>query len=314
MGADQRHYAVLVPCPMGALVLAGLVKVPVLVEVAAGAQGAKAQHGFAAGQTPAKAYEAAAKLATDREYWRGEFLDGAALAAQELGRRDLPARLERAWRATPTVLRLRRWLGSAGNRATLRKRAAQALEACPKKAARQGALLHVLAGELEAAAKLVGKAPGLGWSSEEHPGHLVFPTLIRLLGGDMADHLPADRGIAQPWTYASGPDWDEVEVGGPTLASPQVSELIDAAGVQGPGEGKARKAVLTDLRKAAERRVAGVVDKKRRRHYGHAAQLVAACAAVEQTPETARWVAGVREEYRRFPALQREFESCLRAR
>ena len=53
----RGHFAVLVPSPVVALVLAGLVKVPVLVEVLAGAQGAKAQYGFAAGQTPAGAGE-----------------------------------------------------------------------------------------------------------------------------------------------------------------------------------------------------------------------------------------------------------------
>jgi hypothetical protein len=61
------------------------------------------------------------------------------LAAQQLGRDDLSARLERAWRAGSSMLRLRRWLGSASNAAALRKGAAQALEACPKQASRQRA-------------------------------------------------------------------------------------------------------------------------------------------------------------------------------
>lgn len=55
----------------------------------------------------------------------------AALAARQLGRRHLPARLERAWREAPSLLRLRRWLGSAGSTSALNKRAAAALEACP---------------------------------------------------------------------------------------------------------------------------------------------------------------------------------------
>jgi len=54
---------------------------------------------------------------------------------------DLPKWLEHAWRASPSMLRLRRWLGSAGSKAAIRKRTAEALEACPKPAARQRALL-----------------------------------------------------------------------------------------------------------------------------------------------------------------------------
>lgn len=72
---------------------------------------------------------------------RGELLDGAALAAQEHGRADVPARLESAWRACPSMLRLCRWLGSARGGATIRKRAAEPLETCPPKAHRQRALL-----------------------------------------------------------------------------------------------------------------------------------------------------------------------------
>jgi hypothetical protein len=129
------------------------------------------------------AFEEAAGLVTDKDYARGELLDGAALAAQHLGRKDLSAWLERAWRAGSSMLRLRRWLGSAGSKATLRKRASEALLACPKQAARQRAFLHVLQGEIEPAAKLLAAAPGLGWSNGEHPGHLLFRLFTRLLGG-----------------------------------------------------------------------------------------------------------------------------------
>jgi hypothetical protein len=76
-------------------------------------------------------------------------------------------------------------------------------------------------------------------------------------------------------------------------------------------DGQARAAVLAAMRKAAERRVAGVTEQKRRRHYGHAAQLVAECLACDRSPETARWTATVRQEYRRFPALRAELEERL---
>lgn len=50
---------------------------------------------------------------------RAEFLDGSALAAQQMGRPDLPVRLEQAWRASATMLRLRRWLGAFGAQPTV---------------------------------------------------------------------------------------------------------------------------------------------------------------------------------------------------
>jgi hypothetical protein len=110
-------------------------------------------------------------------------LDGAALAAQQLGRKDLSPWLERAWRAEPSMLRLRRWLGSARGKAAIRRRAAEALAACPKQAHRQRAFLHVLQGDYDPAAKLLASAPGLGWPDSEHPGHLLFHVFRQLLGG-----------------------------------------------------------------------------------------------------------------------------------
>ena len=52
-----------------------------------------------------RAYDDAARLVR-QSHWRGVLLDGAALAAQELGRSDLSKRLEAAWRAGPTTIRL----------------------------------------------------------------------------------------------------------------------------------------------------------------------------------------------------------------
>jgi hypothetical protein len=70
------------------------------------------------------ANEESADIVADKKYSQGEFLDGAALAAQELGRKDLPKYLETAWRKAPGMLRLRRWLGSSKNKGVLKKRAA----------------------------------------------------------------------------------------------------------------------------------------------------------------------------------------------
>jgi hypothetical protein len=259
------------------------------------------------------AFEEAAGIVADKDYARGELLDGAALAAQNLGRKDLSPWLERAWRAGPSMLRLRRWLGAAGSKATLRKRASEALLACPKQAARQRAFLHMLQGEIEPAAKLLAAAPGLGWSDGEHPGHLMFPLFTRLLGGkkkatSRRTELMGLSGMDLGELEAMTTDEDE-----PRLVAPEVDQILDQAGIDALPNPAARSAVIAAMRTAAESRLAGVTEQKRRRHYGHAAELVGACVSCDPSTETARWVAALRAEHKRFPALRAELERALGA-
>jgi len=259
------------------------------------------------------AFDEGAEFVSDEEYARGEFLDGAALAAQELGLSDFPARLERAWRAVPSMLRLRRWLGSAGNKTAVRKVAFEALDACPDQAHRQRAFLHVLLGDFKAAAKLLSAAPGLGWSNGEHPGHLLFPLFEVLLGG-----RTAPTSWHGGWPAHLGLDIEELELmtaeeDEPRLAALDVDQILTQAGIDDIPDVAARGAVLAAMRKAAERRLAGVTGQKRRHHYGHVAALVAACVACDGSTEAARWLASIRTEYRRFPALRAEFDRALGA-
>lgn len=242
------------------------------------------------------AYDEAVELVTDEAYARGEFLDGAALAAQELGRKDLPERLSQAWRDAPSMVRLRRWLGSAKTKKVVRERVAEALLTCPKNANRQGALLHVLDGDLAAAAKLLAAAPGLGWSNGEHPGHLLFPLFVSLLGGIELPMEPVGN-----FDKLSLLTDDESQ-----LTTPKISDLLELAGISAPSDPKTRTAVIRAMHKAAEKRINGVTENKRRRHYGHAASLALACAQVDNSTETTEWLANIRDEYRRYPALQRE--------
>ncbi|HCF56642.1 MAG TPA: hypothetical protein DFS52_01430, partial [Myxococcales bacterium] len=236
------------------------------------------------------AFDAAAELVAGKEYVRGEFLDGAALAAQELGRKDLPARLERGWREAPSVERLSRWLGAAGGKASLRKRAADALAACPKQDQRQRALLHVLLGDLESAARLLASAPGLGWSDPKHPGRLLFPVLQALLAGKPVA-LSSAIGLAS----ISARDFDDLEAisdgpEGPRLATPELDRLFALANLPHLAAGPVREVVLDAMCEAAESRVEGVTGNKRRNHYGDAASLVAICAGLDPSPVTDRWV------------------------
>jgi hypothetical protein len=101
-----------------------------------------------------------------------------------------------------------------------------------------------------------------------------------------------------------------VDGDGPRRAAPEAADIVRQAGIEGM-DGQTRAAVLATMRKAAERRVAGVTGQKRRGHYGHAAELVALCLEYDQSPEAARWAATVRQEYRRYPALRAELEGRL---
>jgi hypothetical protein len=256
------------------------------------------------------AFEEAAGLVSDKEYARGELLDGAALAAQELGRKDLPKKLELAWRAEPTLVRLCRWLGTASTKAALRKRSKEALEACPKAASRQRALLQVLLGELAPAAKLLSAAKGLGWSDSDHPGHLMIAVFRRLLGatasvaeGPFADRLMGS-GSFEP--MLAGRD-------GPRLVTPELDQLLELSGGEATSP-TAREVMVEAMRRAAEKHLEGVTTKKRRRHYDHAAWPIAICAEVDPSAKTASWVERIGAEYSRYPAFQRELSHHLRPR
>jgi hypothetical protein len=254
------------------------------------------------------AFEEAVELVAGNGHVRGEFFDGAALAAQELGNRDLSPWLERAWRGAPSFGRLRRWLGSARGKQATRKRAAEALEACPEPAHRQRAFLHLLQGDCEAAASLLAAAPGLGWSNDEHPGPLLFPLFVAVLA---ASGGPQSITLSEP-----DMDIDELELlalqrDGPRLATPDVGAVVRQAGIERIPDARVRRAVLAAMRKAAEKRVTGVTGQKRRRRYSHAASLVAACVACDRSSETAGWAAALREAHRRFPAFRAELDRHL---
>ena len=258
-------------------------------------------------QAALAACEQAAELVTDRASTRAGFFDAAALAARETGMKDLSPWLERAWRAAPTMPRLCRWLGAATTTPSIHERVTEALRACPSQALRQRAFLHVLQGNTERAAELLAAAPGLGWSDRDHAGHLLFPLFQAFLGGGGSSRpalvLPdGDLGIEELDALTAGGD------DAPQRTTPTMDDILCAAGVEGGLDAKARIAMLGAMRTAAERRVAGVTEQKSRRHYGHAASLVASCAACDPSAETAQWAARLRKAYRRFPALCAEFE------
>ena len=67
------------------------------------------------------------------------------------------------------------------------------------------------------------------------------------------------------------------------------------------------------MRAAAEKRTDAILTHSRRRHYGHAATLVASCVALAQSrqDEFDRWIDGVRQTYSRRHAFRDELTTAL---
>jgi hypothetical protein len=105
-----------------------------------------------------------------------------------LRRRDVTKHLDAAWRGAPTLTRLLRSLGAEGaESSTVRAKAKNALARCPKTAGRQLGFLRVIVGDIAGAAQLLSRAPGLGWSDADHPGHVLFALFAMLLADGRDD-------------------------------------------------------------------------------------------------------------------------------
>jgi hypothetical protein len=255
-----------------------------------------------------RAAVAAARLVR-QSHWRGRLLDGAALAAQELGRSDLPKRLEAAWKATPTLPRLLRWLAAGDARGeSLRNKATRAMACCPKVSARQIGLLRLLLDDMPGAAALLASAPGLGWSNPDHPGHTLFPLFAMLLSrGTIGDALLEEMNATgcEPLDIVFEAD----EGQRPRLATPSLVAVIQSARSGRVLPDTDGDAAIDAMRVAAEKRVEGILGHSRRQHYGHAALLVASCLAFapkRREPEFSKWVADLQQQYSRRSAFRAE--------
>ncbi len=215
------------------------------------------------------AFKEAAEV-VGKSHWRGDFLDGAALAAQELGRHDVTKCLEAAWLGAPSLVRLLRWLGAGTpTAAKLGKRSVAAIQSCPAKAGRQRGLLYILTGDVKAAAKLLAKAAGLGWSSKDHPGHLLFPAFAGILADGTGAKLSKELfdGLQEIPLDILSMDWDDGDgtSARPKLTTPSVAELIELAQSGARIDAGDLALMLEAMRSAATRRAEGILGNKRRR-------------------------------------------------
>ena len=262
-----------------------------------------------------RAYDASAGLVR-KSHRRGELLDGGVLSSQRLKRPDVAKRLEAAWQAAPTLTRLLRSLSANSDRATAPAKAKKALTRCPEAAGRQLGLLHLLSGDLGAAANLLSQAPGLGWSSGDHPGHVVFPSFAVLLANGtprkVSDTLLADlESTSRDPLDVLSPD--DVE-GRPKLVSPSIVSLIQDVASSMTLADVDRNALIDAMRIAAEKRVEGILGSSRRRHYGHAAMLAGQCVAVApaaRRKDLSAWLMGLRQTYSRRHAFTQELMRAM---
>ena len=267
-----------------------------------------------------RAYETSATLVTTRG-WRGNFLDGAALAARLLGRKDANKKLEAAWLGAPSLTRLLRWLLSGEpTSVTLRKRAASALKASPTKSPRLVGFLHLLVGDIGSAAMRLARAPGLGWSNGDHPGHLLFPVFAWMLGGapkgsvraELAQVLLHPLDLEDVAEFALLDEAVTEQDARPRLPTPSAIDALQRAEATRPLTVQERGVMLTAMKDAATKRTDGVLGEKRRRHYGHAAALVACCVELEDgTDSDSPWAEALRTRTSRFPAFQEALRAPL---
>ena len=105
------------------------------------------------------------------------------------------------------------------------------------------------------------------------------------------------------------------EAGDARLPTPDILSALQAVGLPRTLSRSVQLSLLGELRRTAEARVAGVVEAKRRNHYGHAALLAGACSELAQhlgdDQAGATWIEALRQRIHRYPAMKQELAASL---
>jgi hypothetical protein len=99
-----------------------------------------------------------------------------------------------------------------------------------------------------------------------------------------------------------------------TFGTPSITALTQAVRPIIQLDGAHRDALRDAKRVAAEKRIEAILSHSRRRHYGHAAMLAAACVALAPTGrqrELITWIALLRQAYSRRSAFRQELTRAL---
>jgi len=100
----------------------------------------------------------------------------------------------------------------------------------------------------------------------------------------------------------------------PTLRTPSAGALVRAVRSSLTVSAADADTAIKAMHAAAEKRVEGILGNSRRRHYGHAAVLVASCVACApkgQHAEAARWAGEIRQRYWRRHAFRQELAKAF---
>ncbi len=95
----------------------------------------------------------------------------------------------------------------------------------------------------------------------------------------------------------------------PRLATPSIVAMIQNVRPSLRVTDADRDVSIDAMRTAADKRVEGILGNSRRRHYGHAALLVASCLAFapkRREAELSAWYAAVLQKYSRRSAFRQE--------
>jgi len=95
----------------------------------------------------------------------------------------------------------------------------------------------------------------------------------------------------------------------PRLATPSIVVMIQNVRPSLKVTDADRDISIDAMRTAAAKRIEGILSNSRRRHYGHAALLVASCLAFApkgRTAELSKWFAALRQQYSRRSAFREE--------
>jgi hypothetical protein len=101
------------------------------------------------------------------------------------------------------------------------------------------------------------------------------------------------------------------------LGTPSIATLIQHASSTIIVADEDLRSMVDAIRVAAERRVEGVLGNSRRRHYGHAAMLVASCCVLAPAAGGkgfTAWMMGLRQTHSRRHAFREELRRGMESR
>ncbi|MEW5900734.1 MAG: hypothetical protein AB1715_04645 [Acidobacteriota bacterium] len=281
---------------------------------------------------------------------RSRIADSLREAAVHLKRKDLIDRaLREALRAAPCLERLLDALDNSGNREKQKAILDETLaliETLQKKKGGSrtwegdrlpdfwesdvrgdlGLQCHLLKGDYESAAVLLGKSKPLGWSSGEDPGALGVPFFL-LAKWNQGKKLTAN--LSSLWNGATDPaltiswendEWngDEDRAGNRAPAKPgsRFRKYLEGVLKEMPLQAAAKEEYFVLAEKIALKRIEAIVGNKRRKSYWKAAELLLAVAEVHWSndrPDKGRAIiARVKDKYRRHSAFRGELRNMAK--